>query len=190
MNLKQTYFKSIVKEVAEIKMVAAIFWISTFALLTAAGSKIEILTHPVPFTLQTFFVLLAGALLGKKGGALSMGLYVLSGAAGLPVFSGISSGLAKLIGPTGGYLLSFPVAAFVVGYLVGIRKDYWWILAASAIGSLIIFTFGVVHLNIMFIHNWQRSLQAGFLIFSVWDGVKILAVSSIAYYYYKNIEKS
>ena len=80
------------------------FWAFTFAVLMAIGAQIEIPNQPVPFTMQTFFVLSAGALLGKRGGAISMGLYLILGAIGLPVFSGGAFGLAKILGPTGGYL--------------------------------------------------------------------------------------
>ena len=73
---------------------------------------------PVPITLQTFAVLLAGAVLGMRRGFLAVALYVLAGAVGLPVFSGGASGLAVLQGPTAGYLLGFPLAAALCGFIV------------------------------------------------------------------------
>jgi len=155
----------------------------TFAILTAIGAQIEIPNQPVPFTLQTFFVFLAGAFLGKRGGAISMSFYLILGASGLPVFSGSAFGLAKILGPTGGYLLSFPIAAFIVGYLTRLRSEYWWILISMFIGSLIIFSLGTVQLNFVYFHNWISSFQAGFLIFSWWDGVKIIGAATIAYSY-------
>ena len=90
-----------------------------FAALTAAGAQIEIPNSPVPFTLQTLFVLLSGALLGPRLGTVSMLAYLGAGAAGLPVFSSFGFGVARLLGPTGGYLLAFPAAAFVAGSLSG-----------------------------------------------------------------------
>jgi hypothetical protein len=85
-----------------------VFWIVTFAALTAVGARFEIFQYPVPFTLQTMFVLLAGAFLGARNGALSQILYLGVGAVGLPVFAaGGAMGILRLIGPTGGYLLAF-----------------------------------------------------------------------------------
>ena len=164
------------------------FWTITFVVLTAVGAQIEIPNQPVPFTLQTFFVLTAGALLGKRGGAMSMCLYLLFGMIGLPVFSGGAFGFAKLAGPTGGYLLSFPIAAFAVGYLTKLKREYWWILLSMVVGSLIIFSLGTIQLNVLYMHNWKSSFQAGFLIFSWWDGLKIIAATTIAYSYFRRLK--
>ena len=91
-----------------------------FAALTAAVSPIKIPLGftPVPITLQTLMVLLSGALLGPYYGALAMILYILVGALGLPVFAGGSSGIGALLGPTGGYLFSYFIAAFVIGKML------------------------------------------------------------------------
>ena len=165
------------------------FWIFTVALCMAVGAQIEIPNQPVPFTMQTFFVLLGGALLGKRDGAISMGMYLILGIIGLPVFSGGASGLAKIIGPTGGYLLSFPIAAFIVGYLTGLRNEYWWMLISMFVGSFIIFSLGAIHLNYVYLHSWINSFYAGFLIFSWWDGVKIVSAATIAYSYSWKLRK-
>ncbi|MBI3788884.1 MAG: biotin transporter BioY, partial [Ignavibacteriales bacterium] len=79
---------------------AQAFWIGTFAILVAVGAQIEIPHQPVPYTFQTFFVLLSGALLGRRNGFLSMMTYLAMGAIGLPIFSGGGFGFARLIGPT------------------------------------------------------------------------------------------
>src|SRR3989344_5830887 len=91
-----------------------------FAALTAAVApfKIPLGFTPVPITLQTLVVLLAGAVLGSTYGALAMILYVLVGALGLPVFAGGGSGVGALLGPTGGYLFSYFIAAFFIGKIV------------------------------------------------------------------------
>lgn len=156
------------------------FWITAFAILTAFGAQIEIPHVPVPYTLQTFFVLLAGAVLGKRNGAISMSLYLIAGVAGLPVFSGWGFGLAKIIGPTGGYLLSFPIAAFVVGYLLQQRHNFIWSFVSMFVGLFVIFTLGTLHLNFVYFHNWSESIVNGFFIFSWWDGVKLVAAAAIA----------
>ena len=92
---------------------------SLFAALTAAGAYIQvpIPVSPVPVTLQVFFVLLAGSMLKSKWGSLSMIVYTLLGIVGLPVFAGGSSGIGVLLGPTGGYITGFILAAYVIGKL-------------------------------------------------------------------------
>ena len=174
-------------ELSDISVSVRVFWIFAFALLAAIGAQIEIPNQPVPFTLQTLFVLLAGPLLGKKSGAASMGLYVILGTAGLPVFSGAGFGIARIFGPTGGYLLSFPVAAFTIGYLAGIRREYWWTVISMIIGSLLILCIGTIQLNFVYIHNWQQAFQTGFFIFSLWDAVKIIGAATIVHYYFRTM---
>ena len=95
-----------------------------FAALTGAVAwfKIPLPFTPVPITLQTLLVLMSGAMLGAYYGALAMILYLVVGAIGLPVFAGGGSGIGALLGPTGGYLFSYPVAAFTIGKMIEKRK--------------------------------------------------------------------
>ena len=86
-----------------------------FSLLTALAAQIVIPIGLVPITGQTFAVLLTGALLGSRLGAFAMIAYLIEGASGLPFFAGGMAGLAHLLGPTGGYLIAFPAAAFITG---------------------------------------------------------------------------
>jgi len=151
-----------------------------FAGLTAVGAQVEIPHAPVPYTLQTLFVLLSGALLGPWLGACSMVVYLAAGAAGLPVFSSLGFGFARLVGPTGGYLLAFPAAAFVVGYLAGSRPNIARLALAMTAALLVIFSLGTVQLNLVWYHDWQSSFSNGFLIFSWWDVVKLAGAASIA----------
>ena len=167
----------------DVRISIQILWAFSFAVLMALGAQLEIPNQPVPFTLQTFFVFMAGALLGKRSGALSMGIYLILGIAGFPVFSGGAFGLAKIVGPTGGYLLSFPIAAYVIGFLVGRRKEYWWILISVIAGALIIFSLGTIQLHFAYLHNWTLAVKSGFLIFSWWDGIKIIGAATISYSY-------
>jgi biotin transport system substrate-specific component len=168
--------------------VAQVFWTVSFALFTAIGAQIEIPHQPVPYTFQTFAVILAGGMLGSRKGFLSMLLYLSLGLAGLPVFAGGGLGLAKLIGPTGGYLLSFPVAAFLVGSLVSSQPNivarrsllsYLRTLGAMTAGLLVVFTFGTIQLNLVYFHNWTLAFQSGFLIFSPWDILKLVGATAI-----------
>jgi biotin transport system substrate-specific component len=154
-------------------------WIGSFTLATAIGAQIEIPHQPVPFTLQTFFVLLSGAMLGKRNGALSQILYLAFGALGVPVFSHWGFGMLRLMGPTGGYLLSFPVAAFIVGYLLHSRANLLWSFVAMSVGLLAVFTLGTLQLNFVYFHNWSDAFVNGFLIFSWWDVVKLAGAAMI-----------
>lgn len=160
-------------------MITQTAWVVGMAVLTAIGAQIEIPHHPVPFTLQTLFVLLAGGLLGPRNGFLSMATYLIAGLAGLPVFSQFGFGLAKIMGPTGGYLLAFPVAAFVVGTLTARRHEIWWTALSLFAGLLVIFTLGTAHLGVTYARTWGEAFSAGFLIFSWWDVVKLAAATSI-----------
>lgn len=106
---------------------------------------------PVPITLQTLAVLLTGAALGSRRGGLAMLVYLTEGAIGLPVFAGGAGGFINLLGFTGGYLWSFPVAAFVTGLLCERRLDRRFLTSALAMlpGSLIIYTIGAPWLAIV-----------------------------------------
>ena len=114
--------------------------IAAFALLTAVGALIRIPLPftPVPITLQTLFVLLAGVYLGGRDGALSQLAYLGLGAIGLPLFAG-SGGL---LGATGGFLLSFPIAALLVGSLLRPGDSAWRAIPVLAAANLVIFGLG------------------------------------------------
>jgi biotin transporter BioY len=111
-----------------------------FSLLTALSAQIAIPIGPVPITGQTFAVLLTGALLGSRMGALAMIVYLVEGAAGLPFLAGGTGGLAHLVGPAGGYLVAFPAAAYVTGAFSEHDWDRNFFTAALAmlIGSIVI----------------------------------------------------
>ena len=115
-----------------------------FSLLTALAAQIVIPVGAVPITAQTFAVLLTGALLGSRLGAMAMIVYLIEGASGLPFFYGGHAGLAHLLGPTGGYLVAFPAAAFVTGAFAenGWDKRFLTAVAAMAVGSAIIMVAG------------------------------------------------
>jgi len=103
---------------------------------------------PVPVTMQTFGVILVGALLGSKRGALSMIAYIAEGGAGLPVFAGGKFGFIVLLGPTGGYLLGFVAAAFIVGWFAerGWDRRCWSTVVAMSLGTIVIYICGLAWL--------------------------------------------
>jgi len=115
-----------------------------FSLLVALSAQIVIPVGPVPITGQTFAVLLTGALLGSRLGAMAMIVYLIEGASGLPFFYGGHGGLAHLFGPTGGYLVAFPAGAFITGAFAenGWDKRFLSAVVAMAIGSLVILLAG------------------------------------------------
>lgn len=156
-----------------------LFWVITFSFLTFLGAQVIIPTQPVPFTLQTMMVLLSGAFLGARNGAISQIFYIIAGALGLPIFAGFSFGLGKLFGPTGGYLLSFPFAAFLVGYIIEKKYSSATILISFILGELIILLGGASYLSIFLNGNFSKALFSGAIIFSVWDIIKVAAAFSI-----------
>src|SRR5882672_2755727 len=118
--------------------------VHAFSLLNALAAQIAIPIGPVPITGQTFAVLLTGALLGSRLGAAALIAYLVEGALGLPFFAGGSGGLAHILGPTGGYLVAFPAAAFITGAFAehGWDKRFLSAAAAMAIGSILIMLSG------------------------------------------------
>ena len=124
---------------------------ATVLTIAAAQVSIPLPFTPVPFTLQPMVVLLAGAALGPRLGFASQAAYLALGIAGLPVFAAspvLPQGIARLLGPTGGYLMSYPIAALVTGYLAerGFDRRYLTSVLAMAAGLAIVFTFGVAWL--------------------------------------------
>lgn len=120
----------------------------SFAVLTALSAQAAVWAGPVPLSAQTFAVVLSGALLGSKRGALSQVTYIGMGAVGAPVFAGWHGGIAHLMGPTGGYLAGFVAAAFVVGLLAERGWDRRVLTTAAAMfaGNVVIYVFGLAWL--------------------------------------------
>ena len=114
----------------------------------AARVALPVPWSPVPITGQTFAVLLSGVALGPSRAFLAQALYLAEGALGLPVFAGGAAGIAVLAGPTGGYLLAFPAAAALAGFLAarGWDRGFLGTLAAMLLGSAVIFAVGLAWL--------------------------------------------
>lgn len=160
---------------------------SLFAALTAAGAYIEIPLpfSPVPVTLQVFFVLLAGSMLKSKWGSLSMVVYTLLGIAGLPVFSGGSSGIGVLFGPTGGYIFGFILAAFFIGKLSekaeSVGKSGFAVNALNmSTGILVIYALGVFQLMMVAEMELGKAIALGAIPFLPGEIVKTSVAAYIA----------
>jgi biotin transport system substrate-specific component len=162
-------------------VLAQTFWIALFAAATALSARLEIPHEPVPYTLQTLVVLLSGAFLGARNGALSQVLYLAAGIAGAPVFAGGAFGVARLLGPTGGYLLAFPAAAALTGFLIRRHASLVWSLISMFAGLLVIFMAGTAQLYAVYFHDIRAAISSGFLIFSWWDVLK-LAAGAMSYH--------
>jgi biotin transport system substrate-specific component len=150
---------------------------SMFGALTAIGAFISVPLYPVPITLQTVFTALSGFLLGGLGGALSQVVYVLLGIIGLPVFSGGKSGLGVLFGPTGGYLIGFIVAAYVMGRIVEAKRNggVVWLLLSFIVGEIIIYGCGGFQLSRVANMSFAKTLTVGVIPFLLGDTLKCAA---------------
>jgi biotin transport system substrate-specific component len=163
--------------------------IAGFAALIAACAllpAIQVGAGLVPITLQTFAVLLAGAVLGARRGFFAVLLYVAAGAAGLPVFSGGAAGLAVLAGPTGGYLIGFPLAAGCCGFLVerlprrSAATSVPLIFLAGVVSSaLFIHTLGMAGLVLRADLTWAEAFDVD-KVFWIGDAIKNLAMAVVA----------
>lgn len=135
--------------------------ICSIGIMTAVTAVMAQISIPmplgVPMTMQTFAVTLAGVILGAKRGAISMAVYVLLGAVGVPVLANFSGGFQHLIGPTGGFLLSFPIMAYLIGMGTEFRKRKGMFLLFLILGTVVNYVVGVV----MFCLLMQSSLWMG-----------------------------
>jgi biotin transport system substrate-specific component len=150
-------------------------------LIVALTAQIVIPTTPVPFTAQTLGVLAVGAALGFRRGAMALLLYLALGAAGLAIFAEGSSGIAKILGATGGYLVGFVVAAAIVGRLaeLGWDRHIGGSLAAMAIGTAVIYAIGVPWLKVTLGIPWETAVAEGMTKFLLWDAAKLILAAGI-----------
>lgn len=154
---------------------------SLLAAMTAVGAYIHVPIGPVPIVLQNLFVLLAGLLLGSRWAVISMGIYLLVGAVGIPVFAGGKGGIAHFVGPTGGYLFGFVLAAFVTGWISEHSRGRLFpeVLAVVA-GSLCIYLLGVPWLRAATGMPWMKTLLVGMFPFLAGDVIKAATALALA----------
>jgi biotin transport system substrate-specific component len=165
-----------------IRVVAVLF--VTVLTIAAAQVSIPLPFTPVPFTLQPMVVLLGGAALGARLGMTSQILYIALGLAGLPVFAAspiLPQGFGRLLGPTGGYLMSYPFAALVAGYLAqrGLGRRYVTSVLAMSAGLAIIFACGVTWLAFGAHVGLAGAIRTGLIPFIPADIVKVLLAATV-----------
>ena len=155
------------KELVKNKVITCLLGVTGFTLLTWLGAYIYIplKATPIPITMQTLFVFLSGAILGKKLGVLSQTLYLTLGAIGIPFFASGSFGLFHLFGPTGGYILGFIAASYIIGRILEKRDGLFYIIAAFSIGAIAIFTLGAGWLAFGLGFGVKKALYLGVLPF-------------------------
>lgn len=154
-----------------------------FVLLTTAGAYVALPVPwtPVPMTLQPLFVLLSGLVLGPSAGAASMAAYVLLGVSGAPVFAAIPAGPAALVGPTGGFILAFPLASGLCGWLAGPRDaGAPRILLALVAGLFVIYLAGAAQLSLLTGSAPMAVFRNAVLPFALGDAVELLVAMAIA----------
>lgn len=151
------------------------------ALVVALSAQVVIPMEPVPFTGQTFGVLVVGGALGFRRGGAALLLYLAIGALGVGVFAGGDSGVAKIVGATGGYLIGFVVAAAIVGRLaeLGWDRHIGGSLAAMAIGTAVIYAIGVPWLKVAAGMSWTDAVAGGMTKFLIWDAAKLAVAAGI-----------
>ena len=172
----------------ELKLGERVGAVAFVTALTAAAAQISIPLPftPVPFTFQPMVVLVGAMALGARLGMTSQILYLALGIAGLPVFAAspaLPQGIARLFGPTGGYLMAYPFAAYIVGALAerGFDRRYLTSVAAMMCGLALVFASGVLWLGFFMpsAHGLAPALAAGFYPFVLEDLVKLLAAAVI-----------
>lgn len=170
--------REIIKDVRIVKLIGIVFFVAATAL--GAFIKVPLPFTPVPLTLQTFFVLLSGLVLGSRTGMFAQFSYLVLGGIGLPLFTGS----AALWGPTGGYIAGFVFAAYTVGCLheKGVRLP-----VAVAAGTAAIYLFGAVWLSV-FVGGLKNAFLFGVLPFVAGDLLKIFAALG-AFNIYKNFRR-
>jgi biotin transport system substrate-specific component len=161
------------------RFITNLVFVSLFAALISAGSFIAIPLGPVPIALQNFFALLSGLVLGPFLGAAAVGLFILAGTVGLPVFANNTMGIARLMGPSGGYIFGYLLGTFAAGLIIGFPKQgekikYWRLGLAAAAGMCAVYIPGLFRLKFTLNLNWPQTLVSGLYPFIIGDVIKII----------------
>lgn len=136
---------------------------------------------PVPLTLANFGVLAVGLVLGSRKGFAAALAYLGMGAAGLPVFSAGAVGPAQLVGPTGGYLMAYPVVAFLAGFIAErLDRKFGWNLLAATVANILLFACGVSWLVLALHVSFAQAAAFGLYPFVFFEGMKIMGAAGLA----------
>lgn len=169
------------KEIIVNKTLCRFLGVCVFLILTSLGAfvRIPLPFTPVPITLQTLFVLLCGAFLGNNLGAFVQLSYIFLGVSGLNIFTGAGSGLLYLLGPTGGYLLGFILASFLIGRFIKSSNSLFFTFGLFCLGDAVLLFCGTLWLKFLLGYNLAKALFMGFLPFIPGDLLKIAAATAI-----------
>lgn len=162
-------------------------YISLFAALVAVLGMlpaIHLIAMPAPITMQTLGVMLAGAILGSKRGGFSLLLFLFLVAIGLPILSGGRGGIATFVGPTAGFLVSFPVAAYIIGYLTEMKWDKYNMFYAMLFnfvgGIAVVYLIGIPWLAVVASMSLYKAFVVGCVSYLPGGVIKVFVASVIA----------
>jgi biotin transport system substrate-specific component len=162
------------------RQVAIVIGASLFVALCARVTIPLMPFTPVPLTVQNFGVLLVGLLLGSRRGFVALTLYLLEGAAGMPVFSPGPGGIAQILGPTGGFLIAYPFVAFLAGYVFerGV-KSFLRAAVAGLLAEILLFAGGLACLY-LYTHSLAKAAYFGLYFFVGAEVIKVMLAAAIA----------
>ncbi|MGO9441941.1 MAG: biotin transporter BioY [Terriglobales bacterium] len=155
---------------------------ASFFVALCARVTVPLPFTPVPLTLQNFAVLLVGLALGSRRGFAALALYLAEGACGLPVFNPTGlGGIAQLLGPTGGYLMAYPLVAFVSGWIAERgSKSFPRYFVAASLGEVLLFAGGLAWLSVWTHGSWWQAAHFGLYPFVFAEVVKVMAAAGLA----------
>jgi len=160
-------------------MDAALVVGASFFVALCARVTVPLPFTPVPLTLQNFAVLLVGLALGSRRGAIALALYLVEGSVGLPVFSAGLAGVGHLLGPTGGYLMAYPIVAFISGFIAERgRRSFRRYAVAAIVGEVLLFVGGLAWLSV-WTHGWWQAVHFGFYPFVFAEVAKVMAAAGL-----------
>lgn len=161
--------------------VRSMVFMAVFAALICVAAPFGFNVGPIPITLATFAIYLAGAILGGKRGTVAVIVYILLGAVGLPVFSNFNGGFGALLGPTGGYIIGYIPLVLITGVFADMNsKKHWTMIIGMLLGTVVLYTFGTAWYMILTGKNLVTALTTCVLMFLPGDAIKIACVSAIA----------
>ncbi|MDE6728361.1 MAG: biotin transporter BioY [Oscillospiraceae bacterium] len=152
-----------------------------FAAIICVAAPFSVQVGPIPITLATFAIYLAGAILGGKRGMAAVAVYIMIGAVGIPVFSNFNGGFGALLGPTGGYIIGYIPLVFLTGIFAEMNsKKHWTMIVGMLLGTAALYAFGTAWYMIMSGKDLLTALSLCALPFIPGDAVKIVCTAAVA----------